>query len=135
MESCVVFCRTTKPAERRGKVLLIDAVNEVTKDKTVSQLLPEHQARIAGAYTAFRDEDHFAAVATFAEIAGNGHSLSIPLYVRRPFARAATFREGAPTLAESWSAWETGGRAFWLEMDAVVDLLDGLAKAGEVADG
>lgn len=138
MESCVVFCRTHKPAERRGKVLLIDALNEVARDKTVSSLLPEHQARIAGAYAAFRGEEGFAAVATLAQIAGHGHSLSIPLYVQRAAPAAAATNAGhAVTLREAWDAWETTGREFWQQMHAVADTLDGLVGDGkeEVVNG
>jgi type I restriction enzyme M protein len=44
MEACVVFCRSQEAAEARGKVLLIDAVNEVARERAVSFLRPEHQA-------------------------------------------------------------------------------------------
>ncbi len=138
MEACVVFCRTRKPAERRGKVLLIDAVNEVARERAVSFLRAEHQARIAGAYGAFRDERGFAKVATLAELAANGHSLSIPLYVKKAAPSAETGTDGQPaTLRETWDAWEASGRDFWQQMDEVVDMLDGLAgtrSLGEVAN-
>lgn len=126
MEACVVFCRTTKPAERRGKVLLIDAVNEVARERATSFLKPEHQARIETAYAAYVDEPGFATVATTADIVAQGFSLSIPLYVKRPSTNAGSLDEAAPPLAEAWTAWESSGRAFWTEMDAVVDMLDGL---------
>jgi type I restriction enzyme M protein len=127
MEACVVFCRARKPAERRCKVLLIDAVNEVARERAVSFLRPEHQARIAGAYADFRDDEGFAKVATLAELAANGHSLSIPLYVKRATPAAAVRADGQPaTLREAWDAYEAAGRDFWQQMDAVVDMLDGL---------
>ena len=31
MEACVVICRTAKPKTRKGRILLINAVNEVTR--------------------------------------------------------------------------------------------------------
>ncbi len=128
MEACVVFCRATKPAKQRGKVLLIDAVNEVARERAVSFLRPEHQARIASAYAAFADVEGFAKVATREELAAQSYSLSIPLYVKRPSANAATTESTGevPTLREAWGAWEESGRLFWTEMDAVVDMLDGL---------
>ena len=117
-------------------MLLIDAVNEVARERAVSFLKPEHQARIEAAYAAFKDEEGFAKVATTAEIAAQNFSLSIPLYVKRPMANATTSSAAAPTLREAWDAWESSGRTFWTQMDAVVDLLDGLVgDAGEVADG
>jgi type I restriction enzyme M protein len=122
----VVFCRSRKPADHRGKVLLIDAVNEVARERAMSFLRPEHQARIAGAYAAFSDQEGFAAVATLAEIAAQGHSLSIPLYVKRPAAAAGEGGGQAATLQEAWQAWEASGQEFWQQMDGVVAMLDGL---------
>jgi type I restriction enzyme M protein len=122
MEACVVFCRSRKPAERRGKVLLIDAVNEIARERAVSFLRPEHQARIAAAYRAFADEEGFAAVATLEAIAANEHSLSIPLYVKRP--SSTTADDQPATLQEAWQAWEASGQEFWQQMDAVVAMLD-----------
>lgn len=135
MEACVVFCRAKKPAKRRGKVLLIDAVNEIARERTVSFLRPEHQRRIEAAYAAFADEEGFAEVATLADIAAQGHSLSIPLYVKRKATATTQGAESAPNLAQAWAAWEESGRTFWTQMDAVVDLLDGLAGNEEGTHG
>ena len=51
-----------KPKERRNKVLLINAVNEVTRERAQSFLTDDHIQRIAAAYRAFGDEDGFARV-------------------------------------------------------------------------
>lgn len=82
MEACVVICRRKKSLARRGKVLFIDAVNEVTRERSMSYLLPEHQQRIAEAYHTFQDIPGFAKVAPLDEIRANDGNLSIPLYVR-----------------------------------------------------
>ena len=83
MEACIVICRSKKPAERAGKVLFIDALKEVTRERAQSFLTPEHIDRIATTYRWFGDEDGFSAVATVDEIAKRDDNLSIPLYVRR----------------------------------------------------
>lgn len=134
MEACIVLCRTAKPAERRGRVLFIDAVNEVTRERAMSFLRPEQQARIENAYTQFADEPGFGKVATRVDIAAHGWSLSMPLYVKRPGPAAADGQ--AQTLADAWAVWEASGRTFWTEMDAVVDMLVGLAveEATEAVD-
>ncbi len=36
MEACVVICRTRKLTDRKGKVLFIDAVHEVARERAVS---------------------------------------------------------------------------------------------------
>jgi type I restriction enzyme M protein len=135
MEACVVFCRAKKAKARKGKVLFIDAIGEVARERAVSFLRDEHQDRIAEAYEAYVDEVEFARVASIAEIGERGWNLSIPLYVRRPIAGSGAGGD-AQSLAAAWSAWEGSGREFWLEMDAVVDTLDGMvADESEVADG
>ncbi|MEQ8754707.1 MAG: N-6 DNA methylase [Coleofasciculus sp. G1-WW12-02] len=68
MESCVVICRTQKPQERRGKILLIDAVKEVARVQAQSFLKPEHQKRFLPAYRDFTDNDGFAKVVTVEQV-------------------------------------------------------------------
>ena len=87
MESCIVVCRAKKPAERIGKVLFIDAVNEVTRERAQSFLTDDHINRIVRAFRAFEPEDGFCAVETLDAIAGRNSNLSIPLYVDRIGAR------------------------------------------------
>ena len=82
MEACVVICRMSKPKARRNKVLFINAVNEVTRERAQSFLTDDHIGRIVGAYQAFTNEDGFAQVAGNDEIREKGSNLSIPLYVR-----------------------------------------------------
>ncbi|AFZ01363.1 type I restriction-modification system subunit M [Calothrix sp. PCC 6303] len=124
MEACIIVCRTRKPKERQGRILFIDAVHEVARMQGQSFLKPEHQLRILNAYQSYIDDPGFAKVATLEEIANQDYSLSIPLYVRRTSANNQT--EEVKTLREVWDDWEQGSRAFWLEMDALVDMLDSL---------
>jgi len=73
------------PAQQRGQMIFIDAVNEVTRERSersMSYLKPEHQQRIANAYHAFKDVEGFARVASLADVRANDGNLSIPLYVR-----------------------------------------------------
>lgn len=125
MEACVVICRSRKVPTRRGKVLFIDAVNEVARERAQSVLEPEHQERIYAAYRAFADGEGFARVATAADIEAQGWSLSIPLFVRRKGLPVAA-NGAAKSLPAAWAALEASGPIFWTEMDAVVDMLDGL---------
>jgi type I restriction enzyme M protein len=83
MEACIVICRSHKAAERDGKVLLIDAVNEVTRERAQSFLTADHIDRIVSAYRSFVDDEGFAAVAAVDDILRRDGNLSIPLYVKR----------------------------------------------------
>lgn len=81
MEACVVICRAAKPKARKGRVLLINAVGEVTRERAQSFLTDDHIDRIVKTYKAFEDVPGFARVATLQEILGRDGNLSIPLYV------------------------------------------------------
>ena len=81
MEACVVICRTAKPKARKGRILFINAVNEVTRERAQSFLTDDHIERIVAAYRDFRDEPGFTRVATLEEIRARNGNLSIPLYV------------------------------------------------------
>lgn len=129
MEACVVFCRSEKQPERERRILFIDAVNEIARERAVSFLRAEHKQRIRKAYEAFTDEPGFARVVMVEDVAKNAHSLSIPLYVRRVAVEAAEER-GGRELDKAWAEWEQDGRSFWQQMDETLEILDGLALTG-----
>jgi type I restriction enzyme M protein len=103
MEACVVICRTNKRPDRRGKVLLINALGEVTRKNAQSWLEDVHIKKIADAYEKYENIDGFASVITIAEAEKNNFSLSIPLYVREVVAEEA---KDTRTFAECLAAWD-----------------------------
>ena len=82
MEACIMICRMTKSQDRKGKVLFINAINEVERKNAQSSLTDDHIRRIADAYVGYKDEEGFAKVVTTKDIEENSFSLSIPLYVK-----------------------------------------------------
>lgn len=127
MESCVLVCNRNKPASRKGKVLFIDAVNEVTRERAQSFLTAAQQQRILVAYKDFADERGFTKVATLADIEANANNLSIPLYVKKINTASAKDVDGETlSLNSAWEHWQNDGRVFWQEMDSLVDALDNL---------
>lgn len=81
MEACVVICRLNKPAARRGRILFINAVNEVTRERAQSFLTAAHIERIVSAYHTWRDEPGLARVVSLEEIQRQDGNLSIPVYL------------------------------------------------------
>ena len=106
MEACVVICRNNKPAKRRGKVIFIDAVNEVTRERSMSYLKPEHQQRVPDTYHAFKDVEGFAKVASLADIRANDGNLSIPLYVRGKAVSEDKGKYAVNGLKDAVQAWK-----------------------------
>jgi type I restriction enzyme M protein len=82
MEACIVICRMNKPKERHGKVLFIDAVNEVTHERSQSFLTDEHIGKITDAYNSYVNMGDFCKIVSVDEIKRNNCLLSLPLYVR-----------------------------------------------------
>ncbi|MEU7958174.1 type I restriction-modification system subunit M [Micromonospora humida] len=120
MEAVVVTLRTKKPTERHGKVLFINAVNEVAREQAQSFLRDRHQGKILAAYEAFEGDDGFAAVATFGQIADKQYSLAIPLYVT-PSAEADGGRQMSVT--EASIAWRVAATEADMAVDGVLALL------------
>lgn len=80
----ILIFRKNKPAERRGKILFINASNEFVKHPTVRKLntlSDENIRRIAEAYKSFRDIEGFAKIASLDEIKANNYNLNVTLYV------------------------------------------------------
>ena len=83
MEACVVICRMKKPDEQKGKILFINAIDEVTHEKAQSFLESKHIEKIVDSYRAFRDAEEFAKVVPVKEVLANDGNMSIPLYLSR----------------------------------------------------
>lgn len=83
MESCLLVCRMKKPAERKGKILFIDAKEELRIERTNAWLEPKHIEKISKAYWGFEEVDGFAKVMTNAEVLENNGNLSLQLYVKQ----------------------------------------------------
>jgi type I restriction enzyme M protein len=82
MEACVMICRMSKPRERRNRILFINAVNEVTRERAQSFLIEDQIQRIVKTYHGFQNIDGFACVVNIDSVREKANNLSIPLYVR-----------------------------------------------------
>ena len=82
MESCLLITNNNKPSERKGKILFIDAREELKREKTISYLIPEHIDRIYSAYIDFKTVEGFSYVADISEVVEKEANLNIPLYIK-----------------------------------------------------
>ena len=105
MEACVVICRTDKPKSRKGKILLINAINEVTRERGQSFLTDEHIEHIVQAYDKFADDPGFARVVTREELRANEGNLSIPLYIAAAATGTKPDAKLGQSLVESMDDW------------------------------
>jgi len=102
MEACIVICRSIKRPNRRGQILLINAVNEVTRKNAQSWLEDSHIKRISDVYEHYTNVEGFAKVITIADAKMNGWSLSIPLYVHEGDSEKAVDTRSIGECATAW---------------------------------
>lgn len=121
MEACIMICRANKPANHRGKVLFINARDEVTRKNASSYLEDEHIRKIANTYLEFKALPGFSAIATIPEIQANRSKLSIPLYVQG----ATEDSENQEHLEEIVLQWQQSSDAVTRECDLLINMLNG----------
>jgi len=84
MTSCLLITCKNKPKERRGKVLFIQAVDEIRSDKTMSYLDPKHIEKIYSAYKGFEVINEFSNVIENEKILEDQNArLSVQLFVKK----------------------------------------------------
>ncbi len=83
MESCLLVCRMKKPKERKGKIIFIDAKEELKIDRTNAWLEPQHIKKISDTYWNYKDAEGFAKIMSNKEVLDNSGNLSIQLYVKQ----------------------------------------------------
>ena len=106
MEACIVVCRMKKPPERAGKVLFIDALDQVTSESAQSFLSGANVERIVSAYVSWRSQPGLARVVGVEEVLSNRASLNLALYVAARVDGAP--RAAAPELIVEWSGRTAG---------------------------
>lgn len=127
MEACIVICRADKAPDRRGKVLFINAVNEVTRERAQSFLEEEHIQKILQAYQTFADIEGFTHVATLEEMRANQANLNIPLYVRSNRKSNEEAHQDEQSLTGAIQAWQESSVQLRKSMN---DLFAMLEEAG-----
>ena len=80
MEACIIICNRNKPVERKRKVLVINAVSDVTRRNGESFLTDQHIAKIANCYHQSSEIDGFSRLVGINELAEKNYNLNISLY-------------------------------------------------------
>lgn len=124
MEACVIVCRMNKSSKQRGKILFINAVNEVTRERAQSFLTDAHQNKILNAYQAFSDLDGFSRVVETSEVEKNTWSLNLPLYVRTANAKGTSGDDSPAPLAEVIDDWLAGSVTLRASMEELLTMLE-----------
>ena len=110
MTSCLLITNNNKRPKAKGKVLIIQAVEEVRKEKTMSYLDEHHIQRIHEAYLKFEDEEGFCSVVDIDTIAQDRDArMSVQLYVKGETEEEVSF-------SDAYTAWQASSGDLKLAM-------------------
>lgn len=102
MESCILIRRTNKSKKHRGKVLFINAYDEIKNEKTIAFLLPEHIKKIYSAYMRYEDIDGFSKIVSNKDILSNDASLLVTNYLES----SRVQKNGVVSVDVAFKQWE-----------------------------
>ena len=80
---CIMVFKQDKTENKRGKVLFIDASDQIRVGRAQNFLEDEHLNQIFDWYQNYEDVENFVKVASKEEIIENDYNLNIPLYVEK----------------------------------------------------
>lgn len=101
LAACIMIFRAKKPANRRKKVLFIDASEQIRVGRAQNFLEKEHVDRIYSWYRAGEDVENHVKAASMEDIAENDYNLNIPLYVEK------VIEDNLPTVEEALADLKT----------------------------
>jgi type I restriction enzyme M protein len=116
MEACLLICHTNKPKQRKGKVLFINAVEEVKTEKTISYLDESNIQKIKKVYSDYSNIDGFAKIVTNEEILINKGSLNMAQYV----SNVRNLVKSELSLTEMIDTWQLGSKDLRKSISALI---------------
>lgn len=119
MEACIIICSNNKPKERLGKVLMINAINDVVRQNAESKLLPEHIERINKVYHSSTEIDGYSKLVSIEEMASRGYNLNISLY-----AYASQYEHEQVSLDSTISSWNECSQTLLSEYDSLLKMIE-----------
>lgn len=79
--ACILILRKSKPAERKGKVLVINGAEQFVEGKAQNHLSDDNVKTLAAAFHGYDDIERLARVVPMSEIEANDFNLNISRYV------------------------------------------------------
>lgn len=117
MVSCLLITNNNKSPERKGKILFIEAVKEVRKEKTMSYLDEKHIQKIHSAFTDYKETPTFASIIDNEKVLEDKNArLSVQLYVKEEKKTNGHFDE-------IFNEWEFSTKALKLSMNELFKTL------------
>lgn len=105
LAACVMVFKQNKEPQKKGKVLFIDASDQIRVGRAQNFLEPNHVQQIYGWYHSFTDVENYVKVTTFEDLKENDFNLNIPLYVEKIIEdNLPSVEEAMADLKQAWQA-------------------------------
>ena len=101
LAACVMVFKQNKSAEKKGKVLFIDASDQIRVGRAQNFLEPNHVQQIYDWFTGYTDVENYVKIADADELKENDFNLNIPLYVEK------IIEDNLPTVEEAMADLKT----------------------------
>ena len=109
LAACVMVFKKNKAATNKGRILFVDASDQIRVGRAQNFLEPENVKQIFEWFNAYVDVENYVKVATINDIRENDYNLSIPLYVEK------IIEDNLPSVEEAMSdlknAWNESLKA------------------------
>jgi len=113
LAACVMVFKQIKVEEKKGKVLFIDASDQVRVGRAQNFLEPEHVNQIFKWYQAYEDVENHVRLASLDDIQENDFNLNIPLYVEKIIEdNLPSVEEALADLKVAWKASQEAEEKF-----------------------
>ena len=101
---CLMVFKKEKDADKKDKVLFIDASDQVRVGRAQSYLEPEHVNQIFEWFNNYDDVENYVKVASKEDLKENDYNLNIPLYVEKIIEdNLPSVEEALTDLKSAWS--------------------------------
>lgn len=120
MEACLLVTKTNKEKSRKGKILFVNAVNEVKQEKTMGFLEQKHIDKIFSAYSKFKSIDNFAALVKVDDVLKNNGNMAINLYVRQDQYDS----KNSESFEDAYANWNSSSQNLKKSMNELFQILE-----------
>jgi type I restriction enzyme M protein len=119
MESALLIRRTNKDPSKQGKILFINAFNEVKDEKTIAYLLDKHINKIFSAYRCYKCIDGFAKLVQVEDVLKNNSSLMVTNYVKS----SRIIANNSIPVEEAYEDWKHSSKELTISMNTLFENL------------
>ena len=118
MEAMIMVCNRNKSDGMKGKILFVNAVNEVVRKNAESKLEPQHIEKISKAFFEKKNVEHFCKVVDNQTVLDNGSNMTISIY-----AMPKIEREKVLALSDSINNWNQVSEQANNGLETLINLL------------